>query len=301
MTDTIINITLKGSAVAGGTIELRHLVQFGDRLQKAVDRMAYSIEKKSGSRRKLSEVRHDTSLRLVETKEGSFVAELNFIRPPVLFEDYYDIATAAMTKLISGLEFLRISENGSLPEGYDQGVLVVLEDLGKMLNHGIDSMEFDVKTPKEHIISTYDGYTHSRVIETISEPEEKIAAVTGTLLMVNFRKERYRCHLFLDDDNYISCTFDEDVANDIEGAMRSNVNAIGIATINPVDDKIAQFHIKQIAVLDENNLSPQQLSDLLEDYIKDNDTTTSFRKSWEEALAGEAQPISELWDGIDAE
>ena len=201
MADTIINIILQGDAIADGTIELRRLVQFGERLQKAVDRMAYSIEKKSGSRRKLSEVRKDTSLRLVETKEGSFAAELNFIRPPILFEDYYDIATAAITKLVSGLNFLRMSENGDLPEGYDQGVLVVLEDLGKMLNYGIDSMEFDVKTSKEHVTSTYDSYTHSRIVESISEPEEKIAAVTGTLLMVNFRKERYRCHLFLDDDS----------------------------------------------------------------------------------------------------
>ena len=301
MADTTISVTLKGSAITGGTIELRRLVQFGDRLQKAVDRMAYSIEKKSGSRQKLSEVRKDTSLRLVNTKEGSFVAELNFIRPPILFEDYYDIATESMTKLISGLESLRTSEHSSLPDGYDQGVLLVLKELGRVLNHGIDSMEFDVKTPSKHIMSTYDSYTHSRVIETISEPEEKIAAVTGTLLMVNFRKERYRCHLFLDSDNYISCTFDEDVADDIERAMRNTVHAIGVATINPVNDEIAQFHIKQIAVLDENNLSPQQLSDLLDAYIKDNDTIDSFRKSWEEALSGEARPISELWEGIDAE
>jgi len=301
MADTIINITLKGPAIVGGTIELRRLVQFGERLQKVVDRMAYSIEKASGSRRKLSEVRQDTSLRLVETREGSFAAELNFIRPPVLFEDYYDIATKAMTKLISGLEFLRISENGNLPEGYDQGVLVVLEDLGKMLNSGIDSMEFDVTTSKEHITSTYDRYTHSRIVENISEPEEKIAAVTGNLLMVNFRKDRYRCHLFLDDNNYISCTFDEDVADEIDGAMRHNVNAIGIATINSVTDEIAEFHIKRLIVLDEKNVSPQQLSDPLDAYIKENDTAASFRKSWEEAIAGEARPVSELWDGIDAE
>lgn len=301
MADTIITVKLTGSATDGGTIELRRLVQFGERLQKAVDRMAYSIEKKTGSRRKLSEVRQDTSLRLIETKEGSFVTELNFIRPPVLFEDYYDIATLATTQLISGLEFLRNSENGTLPEGYDQGVLVVLEDLGKILNQGIDSMEFDVKTQKEHVSGTYDGYTHSRIVESISEPEEKIAAVTGNLLMANFRKDRYRCHLFIDDDNFISCTFDEDVADDIDSAMRHTVNAVGIATINPVNDEISQFHIKQLTILDDEKISPQQLTDILDNYIEANDTVASFRRSWAETLAGEVRPISELWDGIDAE
>ena len=27
----------------------------------------------------------------------------------------------------------------------------------------------------------------------------------------------------------------------------------------------------------------------------------SFRQGWKEALAGEARPVSELWEGIDAE
>ncbi len=27
----------------------------------------------------------------------------------------------------------------------------------------------------------------------------------------------------------------------------------------------------------------------------------SFRQGWKEALAGETQPVSELWEGIDAE
>jgi len=27
----------------------------------------------------------------------------------------------------------------------------------------------------------------------------------------------------------------------------------------------------------------------------------SFRQGWKEAMAGETQPVSELWDGIDAE
>ena len=28
---------------------------------------------------------------------------------------------------------------------------------------------------------------------------------------------------------------------------------------------------------------------------------TSFRQGWKEAMTGETQPVSELWDGIDAE
>ena len=31
------------------------------------------------------------------------------------------------------------------------------------------------------------------------------------------------------------------------------------------------------------------------------DTEDSFRQGWKEAMAGETRPVSELWDGIDAE
>ena len=301
MADTTISVTLTGSATKDGTIELRRLVQFGDSLQKAVDRMAYAIEKQHGSRRKLNEVRQDTALRLTETKKGSFAVELDFIRPPVLLEGYYDIATESMIKLVSGLDFLNNSENGNLPDGFDQGVLIVLKNLGKILNQGVDSMKFEVTSKYKQISSAYDGYTHSRIIENISEPEERIADITGSLLMVNFRKERYRCHLFLDDNNYISCTFDEDAADDIDGAMRHMVNAIGIATLDPVNDEIRQFHIKQIVILDKESVLPQQLSVLLDTYIEDNDTAAGFREGWEEALAGNTRPVSELWGDIDAE
>jgi hypothetical protein len=301
MADTTVKIKLTGPAVAGGAIELRRLVQFGERLQKAVDRIAYALEKQSGSRRKLAEVRQDTALRLMQTSEGSFAAEFNFMRPPILFKDYYDIATLAMTHLVSGLEYLQVSENGHLPEGYDQGVLIVLDELGKTLDNGIDAMLFDVLTPNQHLVAVYDKYTHSRIVENISEPEEKIAAVTGRLLMINFVKDRYRCHLFLDETNYIPCTFDEDTADVIERTLRHEVYVVGIATMNPVNDEIARLHIKQVVVLDEENIPPQQLAELLDAYIVENDTLAGFREGWSEALAGETRPISELWDDIDAD
>ena len=72
MTDVIINASLNGPAVEQGGVEWRRLVQFGDALQKAIDRMAYSLEKEQGARRKFNEVLADTKLRLLDTKHGSF-------------------------------------------------------------------------------------------------------------------------------------------------------------------------------------------------------------------------------------
>lgn len=301
MAETTISAVLKGTEVQDGTIELRRLVQFGESFQLAIDRMAYAIEKQGGGRRKLSQIRGDTALRLTSTTKGSFVAQMNLSRPPVLFEDYYDIGTIAAVKLVAGLEFLRSNSNGVLPENYDQGVLIVLRDLGKMLKHGVESIELQVNTAKEQVTALYDSYTQTRIAESISEPEEKIAGVRGHLLMANFGRERYRCHLYYEDTQYISCTFDEDVSDEIYHAIRRYVYAIGIATIEAVEDKIASLHIKKLIFLDEEPVSQEQLTNELDTFIADNDTLASFRQSWGEAISGQGSPVSSLWDGIDAD
>lgn len=300
MTDVIINASLNGPAVEQGGIEWRRLVQFGDALQKAIDRMAYSLEKEQGARRKFNEVLADTRLRLIDTKHGSFEMTLAFVRPPVLFEDFYDLASTSAVKLIAGLNQLRVSQNGHLPEGYDQGVLVVLQEFGRLLSHDVDSIDLVVTTKSGEVSGSYDTQTYSTIRHSLIEPEEKIAAVTGHLLMVNFGRERYRCHLYQTNDQYVSCTFDEDVIDVIDGAVRRLVNAIGIATIDPVTDEISSLHIKRIIVLDDPGHPPPDLSAALDEYIEQNDTLASFRRSWEEVRAGQLRPIADLWDDIDA-
>lgn len=302
MTSIKIKASLSGPAVTQGSIEWRRLVQFGDSLQRAIDRMAYSLEKEQGARRKFNEVQSDTRLRLLDTKHGSFEMTLDFLRPPVLFEDYYDLATQAATKLVAGLDWLRGGQNEKgLPDGYDQGVLVVLQEFGRLLSHNIETIDLSISTPSHEITGVYDSYTQAAVRQFINEPEEKIAAITGHLLMVNFGREKYRCHLYFNDNEYISCTFDEDIIDDVNIAVRRLVHAIGIATIDPVTDEIDEFHIKQVMVLDDPATPTPDLSSALDEYIEQNDTLASFRRSWEEVQAEQLHPIADLWDDLDAE
>ncbi len=301
MAHTKINVTLQGSAVTDGSIELRRLVQFSERLQKTVDQIAYATEKQGGVRQARRDKNPATALRLVNTSKGSFAAELDFVRPQIFFEGYHDAGTEAITKLVSGLEALRQSDEGGLPDGFDQGVLVVLQELGKMFSQGIETMQLTVSTAKQTYSSTFDSYTLHKIDENISEPEEKIAAVTGQLLMANFSRKKYRCHLYLNDSDRLSCTFDEDAIDQIDQAMRHDVYAIGIATLNPINDEIAEFHIKQVIILDGDPVSSQYLEDKLDAYIRDNDTVAKFKQSWQQALAGETYPLEDLWEGIDAE
>ena len=301
MGDTSINITIKGKGAVNGTIELRRLVQFADRLQKAVDRMAYALEKQAGSKRSIRDISKETSLRLIETGEGSFTAKLKFIRPAILLSDQPDLATESITELVNGLSFIGSSQNGEIPHHYDQGVLSTLEDLGKLLKNDFESFDIDVLTSSnQHFSSTYDRYMYTSVTELISEPEEKIAGVQGYLLMVDFGRENYLCNLYYEENKYIRCTFDEDAASDIENSVRQEVYAIGIATIDPVSEDIIHLRIKELTLLSEIQ-DQAELRDKLDIYIEENDSLASLERGWNEAILGEVMPVEGLWDGIETE
>lgn len=300
MADTQIDIRLDGPAVTDGAIELRRLIQLGEQFQKAVDRMAYALEKQQGSRRKLHEVRDDTKLKFVGHRKGSFTAQLSIVRPPVLFADFYDLASDAVEKLVQGIGQLKAGKNGHLPSGYDQGVLVVLKELGNLLNHGIDTIEFHVSSQQHEYTATYDQVFKTQLTEYIGEPEEKIAGVEGQLLMANFGRDKYQCHLYQTENKYIRCTFDEDISDQIDDAMRHVVYAIGVALIDPATDEIASLHIKELHFLD-REAPAGNLAEALHAYIAANDTVASFQRGWQQVITGQTKSIADLWDDIDAE
>lgn len=300
--DTQISVRLIGAAVQNGHIELRRLAQFGDRLQRTIDRIAFALEKERGSSRKPSDVRTDTALRFLGTSQGSLVTHLEFIRPSIMFSDFQDLATEAATAMVTGFNELRTFDSiEALPNGYDQGVLVVLDEFGKLVRSDISSIEFTVITSEKTYDAVFDSYTREQIQSAISEPDERIAAISGHLLMLNFGRERYQCHLYTDETNFIKCTFDEDASDQINKLIRHEVNAIGIATINPVTEDIDSFHIKQIRSLSNENPTPSELLQDLAVFRETNDTLQSLRQSVAEVVNGELHPIDTLWDGWDDE
>ncbi|EGJ30807.1 MULTISPECIES: hypothetical protein [Moorena] len=44
-----------------------------------------------------------------------------------------------------------------------------------------------------------------------------------------------------------------------------------------------------------------QIVRLFRESVTQNKVEESFRQGWQEAMTGNALPVSELWDGIDAE
>jgi hypothetical protein len=294
---TQMQVYLRGPSVEDGTVELRQFVEFGDHLQKILDRVAYRIEKQKRPSLTQNILRQDTALRVFDTYPGSFGVG---VMPSQVEEPALSTTTRALESLVDGFDGL-YTANGTLPEGYDQGVLVLLKDMGGMFRRGIKEMEFDLSTPNRSLHATYDLRLFTRINQLITKPEEKLTTVIGNLLSVSFKETKsgkYHCKLYLPEGGDIPCTFEEDMAEQVRAGVRQLVEAAGIGTVDPVTEDVSHLAIKELVVLGE--LDPGNRT-ALEDYVNRSDTEASFRRAWRDMLTGNTRPISELWDELDAD
>jgi hypothetical protein len=132
---------------------------------------------------------------------------------------------------------------------------------------------------------------------------ERIDAIRGYLLVVNFRENHYSCEIYTEDNmKCIPCTFDEDTEDVVATAIRHLVYAIGIAAYQPQNSEILEFHIKELFILEmDDSPSQAELEKALNEYRSQNDTAAKFKQSWREVKQGKTYPISQLWDELDAE
>jgi hypothetical protein len=128
---------------------------------------------------------------------------------------------------------------------------------------------------------------------------KEIVGLQGQLVMVNLRSSQ--CGLEIADGTYReNIYFDETLIEQIKSALQQEVYLIGWHIQDQGKKKSDRFEIHELYRLD-TNTTPQQLRDLLSEYLADNNTRANLRAGLREALTGETHPIAELWDGIDVE
>lgn len=302
MAEVQLKARLRGQAVPDGSISLRLFLSFGGDFQKTLDRIAYALERQRGSNRSQDAIREETALRVTGTQEGSFEVLMEpDTRRQLSFEDLSrnnvnDLFVEAADRFVDGLNEIRTSSQ--MPQGYDQGVLVLLKDLGAIFRSGIDAIDLTLEADPITRFASYDKPLLAKVVTLITPPEERLQALIGELLMANFkgdRQDRFKCHLYVNEDQKISCTFDEEIADDIQIAMRHYVHVIGVATIDPVTEDIKLFNIKRVTILDGDQVPTQQeLEAQLVEYSTENDAASNFRKGWRQAMSGQVRPLADI-------
>jgi hypothetical protein len=136
----------------------------------------------------------------------------------------------------------------TMPRGYDEGVLLALREGGKLLDHGIETITFELRTRKGRWVSRYTREVHTRIVSRIQGPIENRRTIEGRLLMGDFKEMAFRCRVHPPIGKPIACLFDEVQKDAVLAAMTRYVRLVGEAT--EAEGEILSLKIGDIEVLD---------------------------------------------------
>jgi len=246
----ILTVRLEGPAVEGGRIALRDLVHFGRQFQSALERTARVLSGQVSVRRGQPPVniRQACALDVIALQKGSFSLAMDLRRTQPALPGL-DLGEQALEHLIEGLEVV-CGPEPELPMGYDLGVLIALRDLGRLFDHGIERLIFDLHTSRVQRRVVHDYALHRRLVERIEGPLEDQIVREGRLLMADLRETGLRCRLHPPAEPPIHCSFDEAMAEEIINALRHYVRIRGPAEIDPLTGKVRKIEIRDLEILD---------------------------------------------------
>lgn len=243
-------VRVEGPAVAGGRILLSDLTRLGRQLQTSMDRVAMVLVGEASVRpgAKPKDVREASSLVVVAMEAGSFVLGLDFPRDQMMLGGL-DPSEEVLEKLVLGLEAIP-SPEPSLPPGYDEGVLLSWREVGGLLDHGIERLQFALQTRRVQRTVCFDRRVYGRVIERIQGRVQNVRTIEGRLLMADFKESATRCRIHPPFGRSVSCTFDEARRAAVLDGLLHFVRVTGEAEMDPVTGQVANLRIADLEVLD---------------------------------------------------
>lgn len=128
---------------------------------------------------------------------------------------------------------------------------------------------------------------------------ESIHFLKGRVEMVSFKQ--FQCGITLDNGTYLSeIYFDEEMADILAASLREDVFVIGIAASDSQTQELKRFDIKIAVVLDEDT-SPDQLDSLYREYLSEHDTANELKEGWKDILRGDTLSLEEFLESVNAD
>lgn len=245
-----MTIHLEGPAVSNHRIPLQDLVLFGQQWQTAVNRVARVLLGQASSAqagRTPAEIEAACALEVVALYGGSvqLVCDLPQNKQLSFTED---LGEEAIRHLVDGINRL-VSDESTLPGGYDRGVLSAVRDSGKLFERGITKISIDLHTGAGHWDAAYTpevrGKIATRILQAASANSR---TVEGRLLMGDFNETGLKCRIHPPLGRPIPCSFDDSLKDSVLTALTHYVRAVGEATER--GNEIQALRIQDIEVLD---------------------------------------------------
>lgn len=170
------------------------------------------------------------------------------ILPQKVLPTYEDIGEEALRALISGLNGLSV-DFASLPEGYDDGVLMALREAGKTFDRGVDRVSFAFGAGHRRLSRQFTRETVTHIVRRVQTPTQNQKTIEGRLLMADFKESTLRCRIHPVLGEPVVCDFDESKRDAVLTALTHLVRIVGEAT--ELEGAVRSLRIQDVEVLDD--------------------------------------------------
>jgi hypothetical protein len=146
----LLKIRFDGKAVGAGTIPVSHLLDFLSNMKKVLQRIGRVLQGDAESIRRGQpprNIKEEVELDLVLLTHGSPAVVLGFERRQAArsFPEM-DFGLEVLKKALGGLAAIQEdAPEGTLPAGYDTGVLMAWRDTGKLFSQDVTKIEFTLR------------------------------------------------------------------------------------------------------------------------------------------------------------
>lgn len=256
-------IKLEGPDIRPSRIRLDDLVKLGQEMLRAVERVALVLQGSADSQRagrRPEDIRASISLDLVQITHGSPSAVLRFDRSVAQHSiPDTDIGRMAFEKFVQGLECLAAA-NDALPPGFDPGVLLAVRDVGRLLDRGVDCMEFSLPGGHKPLRSTYTREVYTHVQQRIVGPQINQRTIEGRLLMADFKERGSRLRVHPSSGEPVICLFDDALRDEVYRNILHFVRITGQAKEDRQANRIVSILISDIERIEAKE---DQVTDML--------------------------------------
>jgi hypothetical protein len=184
------------------------------------------------------------TLEVVALSKGSFELALDLPSEQLPLAGS-SLGESAIEKVVFGIPVIE-SDAPGLPEGYDKGVLFSLRDFGRVLVHGVESIDLRLKTRQRQTRVAVTSRTVARLSERIQGPISNLLTIEGRLMMADFKELGTRCRVHKPNGEAVNCTFDESLADTIQEMLRHYVRVSGEARVEPTTGRVASLRIADL-------------------------------------------------------
>lgn len=248
------SIKIEGPRVGEARLSANDLATIIFRAQQALKRIGQVLcgESSVGNGRKKKEIEELCELFVVGWKPGSAVAEVELAEPPAQMSLFGYIGEESVKAFLNGMTRIKneaIETLQMVPTGFDPGVLQTCDFLGRVLDHGVDSVTFQPIRLEAAAPVTFDRSLREKVRGLLGKPlDQRQVEKVGRLEVLDGHRG-VQGRLWEPDGTKWLCIFKPEHLEVLPEAWLRTVRVIGEAVVEPNKQRV--LHVASVVPLEE--------------------------------------------------